>query len=222
MESISIGAEATVYKKNGYIVKVRHPKAYRIDAIDKSIRKTRTRFESKLLKKIEHLGIAPKVLSDEAAQNTLSEHKKDGVTLDCAIVIECLPGATLKECLMSENKENTYFDLLLRVYECIGLLHSSHVVHGDLTPNNILVDGQDVKIIDFGLGKITNKVEDKAVDLYVFERTMASLVNISVDARVDDLLSVYVKNNTENGKDVLNKLKEVRRRGRKRELNAVG
>jgi TP53 regulating kinase and related kinases len=58
----------------------------------------------------------------------------------------------------------------------IGLLHSSDLLHGDLTTSNIMISKEGVNaenylyMIDFGLSYKSAIVEDKAVDLYVLEK----------------------------------------------------
>ncbi|KAI5147801.1 uncharacterized protein NESG_00995 [Nematocida ausubeli] len=220
MESLSIGAEATVYRSSEYIIKIRHPKEYRIHEIDSSVRKSRTKLEKMLLKRIEHLSIAPKIFD----MAVLKDVPAESICLDMqyAICMEYIKGNTLRDVLALHSKDRDIESILADVYRCIGQLHGQQIVHGDLTPNNIIISNGSIKIIDFGLGKISNKIEDKAVDLYVFERTLASLADVSLEGSYANVFAAYAEGNTQNGKDTLNKLKEVRKRGRKRELNAVG
>ena len=57
----------------------------------------------------------------------------------------------------------------------VGKLHSLNIVHGDLTTSNmILKNSKDLVMIDYGLSGMSQSVEDKAVDLYVLERAIAS------------------------------------------------
>jgi Kae1-associated kinase Bud32 len=58
-------------------------------------------------------------------------------------------------------------------------MHDAAVVHGDLTTSNILIRFSeeqkfDIVLIDFGLSAVQPNIEDKAVDLYVLERTFIS------------------------------------------------
>ena len=66
----------------------------------------------------------------------------------------------------------------------VAKMHSVDVVHGDLTPSNVLLPAgypananQELEItwIDFGSSRHTTLVEDKAVDLYVLERAMHAM-----------------------------------------------
>lgn len=228
MERISTGAEATVYRNGEYIVKIRDPKEYRIPEIDTSIRKTRTRLEMKIFQKLEALEIGPKLLPDEIVLKLLSESPDTLRPLsDYSIYMEYLPGNTLRKSILdkesdqSNQSDQSNLDMIKSTYSTIGVLHSNQIVHGDLTPNNIILLEGKAKMIDFGLGKITSKPEDMAVDLYVFEKTISSMIDIAEDA-IGEIITEYLSKNTRNGTDVISRLKEVRRRGRKRELSAVG
>jgi len=52
---IAQGAEARLYQKDKILIKDRIKKSYRIEEIDNNLRKSRTRRESKVLKKLEIL-----------------------------------------------------------------------------------------------------------------------------------------------------------------------
>lgn len=66
--------------------------------------------------------------------------------------------------------------------KAIGRMHRENVIHGDLTTSNMLLrwhladtdDKASIVIIDFGLSYVSALAEDKAVDLYVLERALAS------------------------------------------------
>lgn len=67
-----------------------------------------------------------------------------------------------------------------QVGEIIGLIHKSHIIHGDLTTSNFIVlptkcgEKIEIAIIDFGLSSVSEKAEEKGVDLYVLERAFVS------------------------------------------------
>ena len=59
-----------------------------------------------------------------------------------------------------------------KIGENIAKLHEANIIHGDLTSSNMILhvdenNFKDVYFIDFGLGFISPKVEDKAVDLHL-------------------------------------------------------
>ena len=68
----------------------------------------------------------------------------------------------------------------------------------------------------FGLGSMQSIVEDKAVDLYVLERAFLS-THPDSDSIVAAVLDSY-KLTSKKSKETLNKLEQVRKRGRKRDM----
>jgi glycerol-3-phosphate cytidylyltransferase len=58
---------------------------------------------------------------------------------------------TLRQFIINEDNADVVDSVIRRVLEIIKEIHDSDVVHGDMHPRNILVDGSgDVKIVDFG------------------------------------------------------------------------
>ncbi len=53
-------------------------------------------------------------------------------------------------------------------------MHGVGIIHGDLTTSNMIYKDGDIYLIDFGLGALTATVEDKAVDLYLFEKAFVA------------------------------------------------
>lgn len=111
----------------------------------------------------------------------------------------------------------------------VARLHSKNIVHGDLTTSNILLKNiSDAKwsedkvqnhfvMIDFGLARIDSTVEDKAVDIYVLERSLIS-AHSEVSTLFQKIYESYQKHykNKAQCKEIVNKYVEVRARGRKR------
>lgn len=81
--------------------------------------------------------------------------------------------------------------IMSSIGESIGAMHSIDVIHGDLTTSNMLLRRANdanasadaskkptslpsIVLIDFGLSYVSTLTEDKAVDLYVLERALAS------------------------------------------------
>mmetsp|Transcript_39622 Transcript_39622/g.60661 ORF Transcript_39622/g.60661 Transcript_39622/m.60661 type:complete len:211 (-) Transcript_39622:39-671(-) len=75
-------------------------------------------------------------------------------------------------------------------------------------------------LIDFGLSKVSSKVEDKGVDIYVLKRAMVS-THPGSEGMFDKILEIYKEevtaNNLNRGRMIITKFKEVEQRGRKRE-----
>lgn len=123
---IQQGAEANIIKSNGFIIKDRVVKGYRIKEMDDAIRRRRTRREGKLLVKAGGLIAVPKVL--EVDEKTAE------------IDMEFIQGKKLSEDLdsMKEGKE-----VCFEIGKNIGKLHDADIIHGDLTTSNMIwVDGK--------------------------------------------------------------------------------
>lgn len=157
MQLLRQGAEAKLFKTEfegkKALLKARIPKEYRNKALDDMLRGTRTTREANMLRKARSLGInTPFVYS-------IDREKKE-------IVMELVEGPRLKDVLDLKN-----VGLCKEVGKAVALMHENKVIHGDLTTSNILVKGKELFFIDFGLGKTSEKAEDKAVDLLVFKKT---------------------------------------------------
>ncbi|XP_068664502.1 uncharacterized protein [Aristolochia californica] len=104
------------------------------------------------------------------------------------------------------------------VKEAIATLHDGGLIHGDLTTSNLLLKSgtNQLVIIDFGLSYTSTLPEDKAVDLYVLERALTSM-HSSCGNVMDRILAAY-KKTSKQWSSTMNKLSEVRQRGRKRTM----
>ena len=126
--------------------------------------------------------------------------------------------------IQKENKE-TAIDLLTPLAEKIGRLlgkmHAGKVIHGDLTTSNMLLRGApenlDIVLIDFGLSFSEGLAEDRGVDLYVFERALLS-THPDTEKLFESVLKTYKEENKTEAEEVIQKLDEVRMRGRKRTM----
>ena len=70
------------------------------------------------------------------------------------IVMEWIDGCTLEELIVSGNIDKPLAEkIICEICDALGYMHRRQVIHRDLKPENILVthNGQNVKIIDFGL-----------------------------------------------------------------------
>jgi len=188
---IARGAEAVITEEDGVIVKTRVPKAYRIPEIDSKIIVSRTKREGKILKRLEENSVnVPKLLGCD--RNVLRMEK--------------IGGSVVRDIL-----ENDGVRIMRLIAAEIARMHNCNVIHGDLTTLNMIYTGSRVYLIDFGLGSMSSKDEDKAVDLYVFEKALRCFHSESFIAI---FLEEYAK---EGSSDVLKRFEVVRLRGRKRE-----
>ncbi len=208
MKLISQGAEARIYESNYLgrkcIIKERFSKDYRILELDQKITLKRTNQEAKLLFKCNNENIVntPQIYHVEW-NKIYMEHIEQS--------------QTLKHYLWNCKEYNQEcLDLLKRIGTIIYTLHQKKMIHGDLTSSNILLQNDQIYLIDFGLAYImsgSQMEEDCAVDLYVMERALLSS-HLHSQILMDSLLLGYPN------KNVLQRLDQVRQRGRKR--NMVG
>ncbi|CAO3644642.1 unnamed protein product [Cunninghamella blakesleeana] len=135
--------------------------------------------------------------------------------------MENIIGLTVKRQLL-DNEHNQYKDIDLdqladKIGMALGKMHSIEVIHGDLTTSNLMLrDNGSLVIIDFGLSYGSTMPEDKAVDLYVLERAFSS-THPGTEHLFANILKAY-KSHYKQSKPILQKLEEVRLRGRKRSM----
>lgn len=160
MIKIAQGAEAVLYKDNSRIIKERLSKGYRIPEIDDALRKFRTRREAKILQRLEEVKFPAPHLQEFS-------DKRMSITMDF------LPGEKLRDVL---EKGDEYQGLAKELGMKVGKLHAQDIIHGDLTTSNMLVapETKELSFIDFGLSVFSDKVEDKAVDLFLLDRALES------------------------------------------------
>ena len=71
------------------------------------------------------------------------------------IVMEYLEGETLEEYLAHSGplSADQAFAFLLPVMKVLGKLHKEDVVHRDVSPDNLMFDGDQIKLLDFGAAR---------------------------------------------------------------------
>lgn len=75
------------------------------------------------------------------------------------LVFEFISGQTLKDKYKDlTNREK--MEVLLQVSRILEIIHSNHLIHRDIKPSNIMIaDDLRIKLIDFGVSKISKKTE---------------------------------------------------------------
>jgi TP53 regulating kinase-like protein len=196
MKIIKQAAEAIIYRNNDIVIKERIKKGYRIKYIDDKLRKSRTRREAKLLEKVDN---APKVFSVNDKKMTIE--------------MEFIDGKLIKDILDKAKNRN---ELLKEIGQSIAKMHDDNIIHGDLTTSNMILKDK-VYFIDFGLGFVSHKIEDKAVDLHLLKQALESKHYLHFEESFKSVLEGY--KTSKNSKDVVERLKSVEKRGRYKRKN---
>ena len=163
LELIGKGAEAEVYRGVyagvAAVFKIRPPKPYRHPRLDASLRASRTRKEAKLTIRARRGGARTPIV--------LAVYPSAGL-----IVFELIQGPLLRDLLRGREKEAASY--ARDAGKLLAKLHSARVSHGDFTTSNIIVSESGLVAIDFGLAEADPGVEEMAVDLHLFRRSLES------------------------------------------------
>ena len=200
------GAEASLFLEEWQgrkvIMKRRLPKAYRLAALDETIRVQRTAHEPQIIHRAKEAGVPTPTLYlvDVANAN---------------IIMEFIDGKQVKQ-ILNDLSQAERASLSRHIGTLIGRLHSHGIVHGDLTTSNmILTPHGKVFFVDFGLSERSSELEAKGVDLHLMKRALQSthyrFAKECFEAVIAGYSEVAGKDATE---DVLNKIREIGRRGR--------
>jgi len=199
------GAESKLYLKEwcnmNAIYKVRPSKTYRIKELDFQFRKKRTIYEARLLARAKEAGVRVPVIYEIDIQNT-------------TLVLEYLKGEILKT-LIPKIHEKNLTKLGKQIGYSVGLLHKNGIVHGDLTTSNIIkIEMKDqIAFIDFGLGYVSDRIEDFGIDIYLLERAIKNTHNECYDIIWSAIIDGY--KTTSPYKDIIeDKIAEISSRGR--------
>jgi len=198
---IARGAEAVLYlekhKGKTILVKERIKKGYRIPVLDEKIRTKRTKREEKLLSRAARAGVpVPKVLDSEESK----------------IRMDFIDGKTVKDSLnMLSKKERAL--VCKRIGEMTAALHKNGIIHGDLTTSNMIMGRKKLYLIDFGLGKFSQKIEDQAVDLFLLYEALLAAHYKYLNESWQNILKIY-KQNYPNAPFVLKRFEKIAQRRR--------
>jgi Kae1-associated kinase Bud32 len=191
---IAQGAEAVLKREGSKLVKERIKKGYRIRQIDEKLRKSRTRQEARLIREAKRAGIlVPQVLDESKF----------------SIDMEFIEGSKIRDILNEDNCGS----IAKKIAEAVARLHNYDIIHGDLTTSNMILKDNRIYLIDFGLGFRSQKIEDKAIDLYLLHEALES-THFNVLKRAWKIILETYKQSYEKAEKVIKTLSDIEKRGR--------
>ena len=199
------GAEADVVRGEwrglDAVYKVRKPLGYRLNVLDESIRRQRTLREAEMIHRAKEAGVpAPRLYDVDLPGSTL--------------VMEYIPGRRLKD-LMARAGAAEIEGRFRGFGRCTARLHSSGIMHGDLTTANVVLRGDELVFIDFGLSISSTRLEDHAVDLRLIKETLVGAHPEASSAAFDALVGGYREvRGAARTRSVIGQLRSIERRGR--------
>jgi len=116
--------------------------------------------------------------------------------------------------LSSILESNDYEKILKETGKIIGILHNKNIIHGDLTTSNIIYNKKtnEIRFIDFGLSFVSDKIEDKAVDIHLFRQALESKHYSIFKKGMKAFLQGYKQ--TEKFNEIMKRFEKVESRGR--------
>jgi len=201
-ELIYKGAEAEIWKGKWFdldaIFKIRKSKPWRHPKLDNMILESRTMREAKIMYQAFDIGVNVPYIYDVSLEKYM-------------IIMEYVNGITLKDLL--SIKDPSIFKICKELGNKIAMLHENSIIHGDLTPSNVIIrEGGELCILDFGLANFSNRIEDMGVDIHLFLRALESnFARLAYECFESFKEGYSLKKDY---KEVFEKVKEIRRRGR--------
>ena len=200
------GAEASLFLEEWHerkvIMKKRLPKNYRYPKLDEQIRTYRTIHEPQLIHRAKEAGVpTPAIFMVDAKNST--------------IIMEFIEGKQLKQ-VLTDLKQEERLQLCRYVGKLIGHLHKHDIIHGDLTTSNmILTPDNKIIFVDFGLGEYSAELEIRGVDLHLMKRAFESTHYGHAEECFEAVTKGYEEiTGKTTMKNILEKIKEIEKRGR--------
>jgi TP53 regulating kinase-like protein len=193
---IKKGAEADIYlvewDSKKAVSKVRSPKSYRHPELDSIIRKHRTIHEASFMSAAKSAGVmSPFVYFVDPAK--------------AEIIMEFIEGQNVRDVLTP--------DICYKIGRYAALLHTSNIIHGDLTTSNFVMNKRLV-LLDFGLSYYSERTEDMATDIRLIKEAFTSahiVVRKAFPRFMEGYASIASSKKTEK---ILENVREIEQRGR--------
>jgi TP53 regulating kinase and related kinases len=193
---IKRGAEADIYivewDSKKAASKVRSSKSYRHPELDSTIRTHRTIHEASFMSAAKSAGVM-----------TPFVHFVDPANAE--IIMEFVEGQNARDALTP--------DICYKIVSCAALLHTSNIIHGDLTTSNFVMNRKLV-LLDFGLSYYSERTEDMATDIRLIKEVFTSAhiaVRKAFPRFVEGYASVAGRKKTDK---ILENVRKIEQRGR--------
>lgn len=213
-ELIKKGAEANIYTGRfvgiDIIIKNRISKKYRHKFIDQRIRFLRTRNEARVLLTASDIGInTPKLIGCNISEYTLILERIDGENVGTLLI---------NSTDSNKDKEKTLYRKIVnsfrRIGEQVALMHNSGIIHGDLTPFNVILKEKPY-LLDFGLSSIDHSnIEKMATDILTFEAILLAISYSEAEELFDEFLVGYFEKSHISKTVMSSKMEKISVRGR--------
>lgn len=193
---IKKGAEADIYivewDSKKAVSKVRSPKSYRHPELDSIIRKHRTIHEASFMSAAKSAGVmSPFVYFVDPAK--------------AEIIMEFIEGQNVRDVLTPE--------ICYKIGRYAALLHTSNIIHGDLTTSNFVMNKRLV-LLDFGLSYYSERSEDMATDIRLIKEAFTS-AHIAVRKAFPRFMEGYASvASSKKTEKILENVREIEQRGR--------
>jgi Kae1-associated kinase Bud32 len=192
------GAEAIIYLDDylgrTVVAKERIPKGYRDPVLDDILRRERTVHEARMISLARRAGVRTPILYDVDVSRF-------------RILMQYIEGRNLREMF----EESVPPGVPRAIGRIAGSLHDAGLIHGDLTTSN-MIDSSGLVLIDFGLGRRTEEIEDMGADLLLMEEALIGLHPQRSDV-LDEIRDGYAARFSR-AKEVFQKVDEIKKRRR--------
>ncbi|MGQ4914892.1 MAG: KEOPS complex kinase/ATPase Bud32 [Candidatus Asgardarchaeia archaeon] len=198
------GAEANLYLEYWFgktvIRKERIAKSYRIPQLDKHLRYSRTKNESKLLSVARNVGVPTPLVYFVDLDNF-------------SIYMEYIEGQKIRDFIDSSDMKTIEL-IAEKIAQNIAKLHANNIIHADLTTSNMIFYKDTLYFVDFGLSYFSTDIEDKAVDLHMLRRAIESTHILIGNTFYQKIISYYIKYYPEKARAIVSRTEEIASRGR--------
>ncbi len=187
-EKIYLGGEAEVRIYSDFVEKIRKKKNYRVSELDRILRESRTRTEAKIISAARRNGVPTPIIFDVQREK---------------IVMERIKGEPLREIMDAK--------LSRKLGELVAKLHEARIIHGDITPMNLIYSGGRIFFVDFGLSFYDERIESKGVDVHIYFESLKAYFD-----NWEELKEAFISGykSYEKADEVLKRVEEIDARGR--------